>query len=128
MDVVSQIGTVSGRSQVESSKIASVVGIVAGAVAIVVGIGGGIWHVATLDARVKQLEVQVHTLTVAPTLAATGAGSAGQPAIPNPVAQACADLARNAAQQIAAGGGGFITGGEIRRMMADLGCNAPPGK
>ena len=74
--------------------------------------------VATLDDRVRQLEMQVHISAVAPALAA-----AGQSPAPNPVAQACADLARRAADQIKTES--HAQEEEIRSLLRDLGCLTP---
>jgi hypothetical protein len=76
------------------------------------------WYVFDLDSRVRQLEKQVHTLTVAPVIAKSGENSV------NPVAQACADLARQKA--VTSDADPFSPSSEqIRSAMADLGCSAP---
>jgi hypothetical protein len=90
---------------------------VASAVSILTVLGGIMWYAANLDQRVRRLEEQVHALTVAPTIA----GASGQPAtIPNPVAQACADLARKAADE--ASHGSLYGEREAENMLEALGC------
>ena len=83
-------------------------------VTIGTALAGLTWFVASLHGRVERLEEQVRTLTVAPVIA----GPAGQGAIPNPVAQACADLARQAADL--APKGELIAKGEIEQLMRGL--------
>jgi hypothetical protein len=50
-------------------------------------VGTVVWFAAGIEGRISKLETQVHTLTVAPALAANGSS------VPNPVAAACAELA-----------------------------------
>lgn len=79
-----------------------------------------------LDARVGQLEEQVHTLTLAPTLSTVSEGSGAAPrrAAVNPVAQACADLAKRSADEI---GRGFQSSAErIQKTMSEFGCTRSP--
>jgi hypothetical protein len=86
------------------------------AVTVLVALGGIVWYIAGLDGRVRRLEEQVHTLTVAPTIAGTAGSS-----IPNPIAQACGDLARTAAYEASHG----TTHGEreAEDMLKALGCS-----
>jgi hypothetical protein len=89
------------------------------AVTIAVGAGGIIWYVASLEARVRQLETEVHTLAVAPTLAGT---NASQPSsVVNPVAQACAEMARRATDDKLI----VSIQQDARSIMRELGCVAP---
>jgi hypothetical protein len=83
----------------------------------------------TLDGRVRTLEERVHTLTVAPVIA----NSAEKTTSSNPVAQACADLARqlvNTPDESPIFSRPFSrsdppTAEHIRSAMADLGCSPP---
>jgi hypothetical protein len=85
------------------------------------------WYVFTLDRRIgtleeraHTLEERVHTLTVAPVIAKFGEKNSSV----NPVAQACADLARQKA--VTSDTDPFSASSEqIRSAMADLGCSAP---
>ena len=78
------------------------------------------WYVFTLDRRIGTLEERVHTLTVAPVIAKSGEKNSSV----NPVAQACADLARQKA--VTSDTDPFSASSEqIRSAMADLGCSAP---
>jgi hypothetical protein len=90
-------------------------------VTIIAALVGIVWYVAGLDARLRQLENQVHTLTVAPMIAAS-AGQAGT--VSNPIAEACADLAKKAVE---AASGHFIGASsakaEAEDMMKALGCS-----
>jgi hypothetical protein len=86
-------------------------------VTITVALVSAISYFVFLELRVRQLETQVHTITVAPSIAGAAAGSGN---VPNPMAQACADLARKAADQLASGG--FTSAGEIQKLLANLGC------
>jgi hypothetical protein len=94
------------------------------ATTIAVALVGVIWYVAGLETRVRQLEIQVHTLTVAPIIAAPGAPIAGADkpaaAVPNPVAQKCADLASDAVRYAAQPNSSAVT--EAENMMKTLGC------
>jgi hypothetical protein len=77
-------------------------------------------RVHTMEERVHALEERVHTLTVAPAIA----NSAEKTTSVNPVAQACADLARQKA--VTSDADPFSPSSEqIRSAMADLGCSAP---
>lgn len=85
-------------------------------------VGTVFFFVFNLYDRVVLLEQQVHTLTVAPTIAAT-VGSKDGPVlqtVPNPVAQSCADLAKRAADE--AGRGSVLVSQQMERMMSNLQC------
>ena len=80
-------------------------------------LGGIVWFAASMNARVSRLEEEVHTLAVAPTItnAVTGDATA------NPIAQACADLARKAADE--AGLMGSVSAQvKSEEMLRQLGC------
>jgi hypothetical protein len=66
------------------------------------------------------LEQQIHTLTVAPAIANAATGAA----ISNPIAQACADLAREAAQNANLEGSPGEQM-EAERLLEQLGCVHP---
>lgn len=116
---------VDGRNNVEGrlvAKWAAIIGSAAGGVTILSALVGVVWYVAGLEARMRQLETQVHTLTVAPLIkqggdqvpAPNGAGHTSyvqsldysapidysQPIIPNAVANACGKLADTLADQV----------------------------
>lgn len=93
------------------------VGAIAGILTV---IGTVIWFAASLSSRVGRLEEQVHTLTVAPAIANAATGTTA----PNPIAQACADLARTA---VSAAGSETIEQSvdgkmEAETMLKQLGC------
>ena len=93
---------------------------VGSSVAIVTGLVGLIWYIAGLDSRLRRLEGQVHTLTVAPMIAgATGQSVAG----PNPMAEACANLAKRTAEAINEGRGSY-TVSNLKDLMHNLGCGS----
>ena len=96
------------------------------AVTIVTGVVAAIVFFVRLDGRVTRLEEQVHTLTLAPVLSSTGKdGEAIAPrATPNPMAQACADLAKRSADEISRG---FeMSADRIQKTMSDMGCTRSP--
>src|SRR5262249_28454980 len=83
-----------------------------------------IW-LTRLDGRVQHLEEQVHTLTVAPVIAATSGQSSR--VLPNPIAEACADLARQGVKPESPKIRDWDVFGptsrdEAERMMQALGC------
>jgi hypothetical protein len=102
-------------------------GIVGALAGIVGALVGAIWFFATLEGRVRQLEAQVHTLTVAPVIAASGSGapgsdsSKGSGTVPNPIAQACADLAGQAVAHASLHNTSAQM--EAETMMKTLGCS-----
>jgi hypothetical protein len=79
---------------------------------IVATAGGAIMFLVRLNDRVSALETQVHTLTVAPTIAAAGSNAV----VDNPVAKACADLAERAMEE------GPVWSGNTQELMGKLGC------
>ncbi|HET7884418.1 MAG TPA: hypothetical protein VFL55_26250 [Acetobacteraceae bacterium] len=81
-------------------------------IAVVVTVGGAIAFLVKLNDRVAALETQVHTLTVAPTIAAIGSKAV----VDNPVAKACADLAERAMEE------GPVWSGNTQQLMRKLGC------
>jgi hypothetical protein len=80
-------------------------------------VGGIIWYFANLDGRVRALENEVHTLSVAPAI--VDASRPGGPTVANPVAQACADLARKGAEDARYG-----DDQRIELMLLRLGCSS----
>jgi hypothetical protein len=67
----------------------------------------------SLEHRVSDLEKQVNTLTVAPTIRGAGGRE-----VSNPVAQACAELAQKSADPKA----GFNDSERAKDAMKELGC------
>jgi hypothetical protein len=96
--------------------------IVAAVLGMVAVIFTAAWYVFDLDSRVRQLEKQVHTLTVAPAIA----NSTEKTTLANPVAETCANLARRLLNM---GGSADEFGDQNRKhiqsTMAALGCSAP---
>jgi hypothetical protein len=92
-------------------------------VAIAVALGGIIWFFAGLDGRVRRLEEQVHTLTVAPTIADSQPTTAGVPNSPvqDPIADTSAKLALQATEAIRKGSP-MTEGQPIQELMQKLGC------
>jgi hypothetical protein len=91
-------------------------------VTILVGVITLVWFIANLDGRVKRLEEQIHTLTIAPTIATNNdptKSSLGE--VKNPIADTCANLAIQAAQSIKAGHD-ITEAGPIKELMKSLGC------
>ncbi len=90
---------------------------------IIAALVGGVWFLAGLDSRVRRLEEQVHVITVAPTIAA--AGAAARTPIGNPLADACAELARRA---VTGAGPAGSTGEQLEaeKMLEQLGCVKRP--
>jgi hypothetical protein len=100
-------------------------------IAIITVIGGVIWYFAGLESQVKLLELQVHTLAVAPTIAQAGAPQSGQPSteqepqvVSNPIAAACGKLADTLAAQVEKGyASSYI--GNTREALKTLVCVPP---
>jgi hypothetical protein len=93
-------------------------------VTILVGVITLVWFIANLDGRVKRLEEQIHTLTIAPTIATNGDPTkppTSPSEVKNPIAETCANLAIQAAQSIKAGHD-ITEAGPIRDLMKSLGC------
>jgi hypothetical protein len=88
------------------------------AVTILTGVVGLVWFASSLNSRISRLEEQIHLLTVAPTIASATTGTV----TPNPIAQACADLAREAGTSIV-GGHELTEGRPLQDMMNKLGCS-----
>jgi hypothetical protein len=111
-------------------------------IAIVVVVGGVMWYFVGLESRVRLLEIQVHALAVAPTIAQSVASQRQPPSgqapgttpadatlqdrpipqiVANPTADACAKLADTFAEQVKAG----QDTDQTRDALKTLSCVAP---
>lgn len=92
------------------------------AVTIITGIVATIVFLAKLENRVARLEEQVRTSNLGPSLSTTagGNGATAALAIPSAIAQNCADLAKQNADEI--GRGFLLSSDRIQKTMAEQGC------
>ncbi len=104
------------------NRLGTIIGIAASSIGIVGAIGGAFTYIYSLDNRIGSLQsqvqtlgTQVHTLTVAPTLAQAGGSST-----PNPIANACAELAIKAVE--ARSVGKLAARDEANKRSEYLGC------
>lgn len=81
-------------------------------------LGGIVWFAADLNSRLVQVEERLHTLTVAPAIANAANGRVTG----NPIAQACADLARQVTKE--ADGGSYSRLTEAKDLIEKLGCSS----
>jgi hypothetical protein len=110
-------------------------------IAIFVVVGGVMWYFVGLESRVRLLEIQVHALAVAPTIAQSvaslrppspgqgpgtkpGDAAPGQQIVANPTADACAKLADTFAEQVKAGYASSLLD-QTRDALKTLSCVAP---
>jgi hypothetical protein len=108
-------------------KLSETLGSVGTLLGILIGVGGVVWYVAGLDSRVRRLEEQVHVLTVAPSIAEVArAGQREGQGVANPMAEACADIARKAADAKAKAN--FVEGGQLDLLLDNLGCKPASSK
>lgn len=94
-------------------------------VGILVAAGALVWFFAGLEGRVRRLEEQVHTLTVAPVIASSQPTSSSAPSgsVQNPISETCAKLALQAAEALK--NSRPLTEAEpVQELMQKLDCTA----
>jgi hypothetical protein len=100
---------------VDLFRFAAIAALAGLALTIVAGIGTGSWYVAKLDDRLARIEDRVSTLEAQVSAVIT------QDRTPDPLAQACADLAQRSADAPA----NSYEADRLQAAMASAGCNAP---
>jgi hypothetical protein len=104
-------------------KTETIVSVVVGVFTILATVGGGAVYVYRLEERVRNLESQITILLASPAVAAKSKDPPDGKAVvaPNPMADACAELARKAADAHAVLPGS-LTARALEDLMQKLGC------
>jgi hypothetical protein len=103
------------------------IGKIGALVGLLATVGGVVFYISQLDSRLVVLENQMRLLIVAPSIQASTmqsesiSPSSAISIAPNPIANACADLAGKAAMAAESGSYNAVTA--IRNVMSSLGCS-----